>query len=468
MDYSEYLARKMSLPPTARMDVSPSDLPCGLYSFQRDLVIRALHRGRYCLFTDTGTGKTAMQLAWAKQVSREGRVLILTPLAVAEQTVREGARFGIDAVYRRNDDDRAPITVANYEMLDHFDPGEFTGIVLDESSILKSYDGKTRNQIITAFAQTPYRLACTATPSPNDHMELGNHSEFLGVKTRAEMLSEFFVHDGGSTSSWRLKGHARKSFWGWVSGWASVMHLPSDLGYSDDGFILPPMVIHEHVVECDHREAWSEGFLFAPHATTLNEQRAVRRATTAKRAAIIAEIAESDEPAIVWCELNGEADAIEKSIPGAVQIKGSDSLDEKVKRLVGFADRDYRVLVTKPSIAGFGMNWQHCALVVFAGVSHSFEQTYQAVRRCWRFGQKREVHVHFIRAEQESAIVDNYRRKEAEHGEMIYQMVSNATNNEVQQRWNRYEPKTAVRAPKWLSGSKKAKAGRSITVTASR
>lgn len=449
-DYASFIARKSAQTPAAGITIAPSALDPRLYPFQRDLVSRALASGRFCLFTDTGSGKTAMQLAWASHVAHTGRVLILAPLAVAEQTVREGAKFDIPVRYLRDDDPTAPIVITNYEMLSHFDPDSFAGVVLDESSILKAYNGKTRTEIIRAFAATPFRLACTATPAPNDYLELGNHAEFLGVKSRSEMLAEFFVHDGGSTQDWRLKGHAREAFWRWVCGWAAVLSRPSDLGYEDGAFILPPLEMHEHIIAVEHKEAWAEGYLFAPDATTLSEQRAVRRATTDKRAKLIADLAAGDEPVLIWCELNKEGDAITKAILGAVQVAGADSLEEKVDRLRGFAEGRYRVLVSKASIAGFGMNYQHCARMIFVGVSHSFEMTYQAIRRCWRYGQTRPVHVHVLRAETEAAIVDNYRRKEREHREMVAQMVSYANRGQVGQRWNPYEPARKMEVPAWL------------------
>jgi superfamily II DNA or RNA helicase len=426
-----------------------------LFPHQIDLVGWALRRGRAAIFADTGLGKTAMQLEWAKHVAKHGRVLILTPLAVAQQTVAEGERFGIETEYARHDTG-ARILVTNYEMLHAFDPSLFVGVVLDESSILKAYDGKTRNQLIRSFQSTPYRLACTATPAPNDFTELGNHCEFLGVKLRTEMLSEFFAHDGGSTKDWRLKGHAVRPFWEWVSTWGAVVRLPSDLGHDDGTFRLPPIEMHEHVLALHEHEVAETGFLFAMDASTLNEQRAVRRATMENRASVAASLVTNGEPALVWCELNAEADAITEAIPGAVQVRGADDMDTKIERLVGFSKGDYRVLVTKPSIAGHGLNWQHCANVVFAGVSHSYEQTYQAIRRCWRFGQTRSVHVHMIRAETEGMVMANYRRKEADAARMASEIVEHVRASMWAQirgtgrRWNTYEPKEEMVVPQWI------------------
>lgn len=452
--YEELLRAKTAQATTA--GIEPSPLNERLFPFQADLVRWALRRGRAAIFADTGLGKSFQLLEWSRQVSEQvGPVLVLSPLAVVEQTAREGEKFGIKALAAREPVDAA-ITITNYEMLDHFDPSAYSGVVIDESSRLKAYDGATRNQIIRAFRDTPYRLACTATPAPNDHTELGNHSEFLGIKTRGEMLSEFFVHDGGSTQSWRLKGHAVDPFWRWVCSWGAIVRKPSDLGYSNDGFDLPPLRMHEHIVKANHRDAWGEGMLFAPPALSLSDQRATRRMTMDKRADLAATLTAGDEPAVVWCELNAEADEVERRIDGAVQVKGSDSSDRKRDLLVGFAEGRHRVMVTKSKIAGFGLNWQHCRRVVFAGASHSFEQTFQAIRRCWRFGQDKPVDVHIIRAEEEEAIVANYRRKEADaerlYSEMTERMsdlqrrvISGATHE-----WDDYAPSLPMVVPEWI------------------
>jgi len=460
MSYAKFISGRQDV--TRARGFEPSRPIAGhLFDFQRDIVKWALARGRAAIFADTGLGKTAMQLEWASHISGEGRVLILCPLAVADQTVKEAARFGVDCAYVRSFDPKHRIQVTNYEMLDRFDPADFTGIVLDESSILKSFTGKTRNAIIQAFEATPYRLACTATPAPNDHAELGNHAEFLGIRSRVEMLAEFFVHDGGSTQSWRLKGHAEDIFWRWVCSWGAVVRLPSDLGYPDDNFALPELRMHEHIVPVNHRDVWSEGFLFAPDARTLSDQRATRRATMHARVEVARTIADaSPDPCVIWCELNAEGDAVEASISDAVQIKGSDPLDTKRHRLCAFdpvnkLGKPIRVLVTKPSIAGFGMNWQHCARMVFVGASHSYEQTYQAIRRCWRFGQTRAVDVHVIRAETEGAIVSNYRKKAARHQSLMDGMLDHTRSIQTiagaaHREWNQYQPAEQMRLPNWL------------------
>lgn len=451
-DYEAVISEKSTSTPPSGFDVSPAD---HLYPHQRDLVRWAVRRGRAAIFADTGLGKGPMLLDWARNVSNKGRVLVLAPLAVAEQLGREAEKFGVDAAVRRGDaGDR--ITITNYDMLHAFDPSVFAGIALDESSILKSFDGRTRTTLIRSFESTPYRLACTATPAPNDFTELGNHSEFLGLKTRAEMLAEYFVHDGGSTQDWRIKGHAVEAFWRWVATWGAVIKSPSDLGHDASGFALPELRMHEHVTPIDNHDVRATGVLFAMDARSLSEQRAVRRATIAKRVKIAAELASGDEPCIVWCELNDESDAAAKAIDGAVQVSGSDSRDDKADRLLGFSDGRHRVMVSKPSIAGFGLNWQHCSRMIFIGASHSYEQTYQAVRRCWRFGQTRPVDVHMIRAETEAAVIANYRRKEADAARMAAEMtahVADAVRAEVtglKREWNPYLPSVEQAVPRWI------------------
>lgn len=456
MSYDNFITAKAAS--TTFGGIEPEALHERLFPHQRDLVAWALRKGRAALFADTGLGKSLMELEWARQVSRFGRVLILTPLAVAQQFVGEGIKFGIGVRYLREDDGTTPVVVTNYEMLAHFDPAAFVGIVLDESSILKAYDGKTRTAIIEAFQQTPYRLAGTATPAPNDHTELGNHAEFLGIKTRVEMLAEYFVHDGETTQEWRLKGHARDIFWRWVASWGAVIQKPSDLGYSDDGYSLPPLKMIEHVIPVDIEDAHRAGNLFAAEVRSLSDQRANRRATRAKRIEKAASIVlASTEPCVIWCELNDEADEVEKAIAGAVQVRGSDSHELKSTMLSAFALGGFAVLVTKPSIAGFGLNWQHCARTIFLGASHSFEQTYQAIRRFWRFGQTRSVEAHVIRAENENAIMASYRRKEADAARMSAEMrehLQDAVRSEIQgasvREWNSYSPRARQIVPDWV------------------
>lgn len=456
--YEGFIEAKSKSRASRSVPQMPRGISDRLFPHQKDLVSWAMRRGRAAIFADTGLGKTAMLLEWSRHVSAHGRVIILTPLAVAEQIVREGVKFGVDCSYLRKDDGSTRIVVTNYEMLSHFNPADFCGVVIDESSILKSYDGKTRTEIIESFSSTEWRLACTATPAPNDHTELGNHAEFLGIKSRVEMLAEFFVHDGGDTSEWRLKGHAKGAFWKWVASWGAVVKRPSDIGHSDEGFALPPLRMHERVIYVDHSDAKNHGMLFFDEARTLSDQRASRKSTVRDRSLIAKEIASDDGACLIWCEFNDEADEITRSIPGAVQVRGSDSPEIKSERLLGFADGRYRVLVTKPSIAGFGLNWQHCSRMIFAGVSHSYEQTYQAVRRCWRFGQSRPVDVYIIRSELDGPILANLRRKESDAERMTEAMASQmrdvmrAEISTAAREVNDYSPSVKMTVPAWIKG----------------
>ena len=453
--YEAIIARKSASQDGVGVVVNHGDLLPALFPHQRDLVRWALRKGRSAVFADTGLGKSLMELEWARHLSRLGRVLIATPLAVAEQLSDEGDRFGILAPYRR-EDQGDPITVTNIDMLHAFDPSRFIAFALDESSILKAYDGATRVYITESWGRMPYRSAWTATPAPNDFTELGTHSAFLGVKSREEMLAEFFVHDGGSTQDWRLKGHAVSAFWRWVSTWGAVVRKPSDLGHDDSGYILPPLRMHEHIVDLDSADVFASGMLFADEARTLAEQRATRRATIAKRVDVAARLCADGEPVLVWCELNDEGDALVDAIPGAVQVRGSDDPETKAARLLGFARGEFRVLVTKPQIASFGLNYQHCARQVFVGASHSYEQRYQAIRRSWRFGQTRPVDAHVIRTEADGAIVANMRRKEADAERLAAEMtahVGDAVRAEVtgtRREWNPFDPQHEMLVPRWI------------------
>jgi len=418
MKYADFIASKKR----AVLDcgIHATSLNRDLFKWQADIVRWALRKGRAAIFADCGMGKTFMQLEWASQVP--GDVILLTPLAVGRQTEAEAVRFGIDAKVSADGKRAAKVTIINYEKLHMVDASQFSGVVLDESSILKSMDGNTKNMLISMFSRTRFRLACTATPAPNDHMELGNHAAFLGVVTMAEMLATYFCHDGGETSVWRLKGHAVDDFWAWVASWAVMIRRPSDIGFSDDGFELPPLRIHVHEVKAN---IVREGELFGMPVLALDEQRKARRATLAARVERAADIANStDEPVLVWCELNDESDALETAIHGAVSVSGSDTDDAKSTRMMDFARGDVRALVTKPKIAGFGMNWQTCNTMVFVGLSHSYEQFYQAVRRCWRFGQQSPVDVHIITSDAERAVLDNIQDKQSKADEMVGQMVA--------------------------------------------
>lgn len=434
------------------------DLPDSLFGHQAALTRWALKRGRAAIFADTGLGKTRIELAWGQQVARytQRPVLILCPLAVAAQTAAEGARIGIDVTVCRDGSDVRPgINVTNYDRLHRFDCSIFGGVAPDESSVIKHHDAKTFATLTREFENTPFKLPCTATPAPNDWTELGTHAEFLGVCTRAEMLSEFFTHDGGETSVWRLKGHARQAFWQWVCSWGALIRQPSDLGFDDTAYKLPPLMLHEHHVES---EQGFNGMLFALEAQTLSERRDARRASLNERVAECARIvnAESDEPWIVWCDLNAEGDALTKEINGAIQIAGADDSEVKEERLRAFADGKVRVLVSKPSICGWGLNWQHAARMAFVGVTDSYEAYYQAVRRCWRFGQGREVHVHIFASKAEGAVVSNLKRKEREAAQMA-ESLSSETHDAVMREvvgtvrsTNPYSASSRVSIPSFL------------------
>lgn len=423
--YEQFLKSKLATEiPTGI--ANPDPINPKLFDWQRDIVKWALRRGRSAIFADCGLGKTAMQLQWAKAVHEftEKPVLILAPLAVSHQTIGEGYKFDVDVVRAEEQNECADITITNYEALHKFDASAFGGIVLDESSILKSFTGSTRNQIIEEFQDTPFKLACTATPSPNDHTELGNHAEFLGVMTRAEMLATFFVHDSASSASqgWRLKGHAVNEFWAWVAGWAVSVKTPSDLGYDGSNYELPDLEIIEHIVDVDHTN--NDGTtLFRMPASSLGELRSEERLTVKQRCEKVAELVSgSDEPWIVWCYRNDESSMLTKLIPDAVEVSGSDSNDTKARRMLDFSEGKIRVLVTKPSIGGFGMNWQHCHNVAFAGLTHSYEQFYQAIRRCWRFGQKEKVNCHITIAETQTKVLQSVKRKQRDADKMNRQM----------------------------------------------
>jgi hypothetical protein len=359
-------------------------------------------------------------------------VLILAPLAVAPQTVEEAASLGVSVKHCRDmaEVGDAGIVITNYDRLHRFSAEHFGAVVLDESSCIKHHDTKTLKTLLSAFRDTPFKLCATATPAPNDWTELGTHAEFLGICTRQEMLAEFFTHDGGDTSVWRLKGHARELFWRWVSTWGAMVRKPSDLGFDDSLYALPPLHLHEHTVKT---EMPLNGMLFAAEAQTLSERRDARKLSVVDRVNDCAAIVNADnEPWVVWCDLNAEGDALTKAINGAVQIAGADSVEVKEQRLADFAAGKFRVLVSKPSICGFGLNWQHASHMAFVGVTDSFESYYQAVRRCWRFGQKRDVHVHVFASSAEGAVVANLKRKERDANAMA-ESLSAETRDAVMQ-----------------------------------
>lgn len=425
-EYEAFLARKVLTATDHGIEVA--EVNPALFGFQAEIVKWSLRKGRSAIFASTGLGKTIMQCEWAAHVP--GRVLILAPLAVAPQTVREARKIDLAVTYARNQEeaDRGErITITNYEMLDHFDPSQFTGVVLDESSILKSYTGTTKRALVDRFALTPFKLACTATPAPNDHMELGNHAEFLGVLGSTEMLARWFINDTMKAGAYRLKRHAEGDFWRWVASWAVCARMPSDVGdYDDQAFELPPLTITVEPVEAP-AVAEKRGQLFAqgdgPSATKMWSEKAETAEERCQRAAQIV-ASKSNVAWVVWCETNQESERLGQLIPEAVQVKGADSLAQKESRLDDFATGKVRVLISKPSICGFGLNWQHCADVVFTGLSYSFESLFQAIRRTWRFGQTKPVQVHLITADSEVGILEALERKRKDHERMQYQMVA--------------------------------------------
>lgn len=462
MSYDEFLARKAITAPPCGIE-NPPELSPRLFGFQRDITRWALRRGRAAIWADCGLGKSWMALEWARVVTdHTGRpALVLTPLAVAAQFVDEAAKLGIDGVaqIRERNEQGNRVDVCNYDRLHKLDLSIYGGVVLDESSILKDYSSATRNAIIDGFAMTPFRFACTATPAPNDFMELGNHAEFLGVLTRTEMLATFFVHDGGDTSQWRLKGHAQGDFWRWLTSWAVALRSPADLGYDATGYDLPRLNLTRVVTSTDHSKAAREtGTLFVLDAKTLAEQRAARRASMSDRIAECARIVakEPDEPWLVWCDLNDESKALANAIPGAVEVTGSDAPEVKESRMAAFRRGEIRVLVSKPSIAGWGVNWQHCARVCFVGVTHSFEAYYQAVRRTWRFGQTRPVDVYIIASDIEGNVIASLERKQRDAEGMVRGMVANMADMSKEQLGPTrrtaiaYVPVETIDIPAWI------------------
>lgn len=404
----------------------PKEIIAPLFDWQKHVVKWALRQGRAALFEDCGLGKTAQQLEWARQVSiqTDAPVLILTPLAVAHQTASEAEKFGIKASVAESQQDviGPGIWITNYEKLEHFDTHKFSGVVLDESSILKNFTGKTRIMLTEAFCKTPYRLCCTATPSPNDYTEFGQHAAFLGICSPMQMLATFFINDTFNTGDWRLKKHAEGEFWKWLASWAACISKPSDIGFSDDGYILPALNMIPEIVEVDERATNGEDLFkhVTLSATTMHKE---MRETSEHRARRVAELVnESDEAWIVWCNTNDEADKLIEMIPSAIEIRGSESPAKKELKIEGFTKGHARVIISKPSICGMGLNWQHCHNVAFVGLSYSFEDFYQALRRSYRFGQTKQVNAYIIQAKTEGAITQTINRKIEQHKNMQEKM----------------------------------------------
>jgi len=453
LDYGAFLHRKTHL--DGMFGFEPLFMPDCLFPFQRALTEWAVRKGRSAIFADCGLGKSLMQLAWAQNIVEKTcmPVLILTPLAVGAQTVREGEKFGIECALSRDGSIPAPITVTNYQQLHKFDWQKFGGVVCDESSILKNFDGQIKAQITEFMKKLKYRLLCSATAAPNDYIELGTSSEALGDLGFMDMLNRFFKKAETTMSRseefrsglYRFRGHAERDFWRWICSWARAVRKPSDIGFPDDDYQLPQLVTSEHVV---HARTPNPEFLFDMPAIGLAEQRAERRRTIEERCEMAAGmINATDQPAVAWCHLNDEGRMLEKLIPGSVEVSGNHSDEFKEEAFEAFASGKVRVLVSKPVIAGFGLNWQHCAHQTFFP-SHSFEQWYQAIRRCWRFGQKRNVHVDVISSEGEAGVLANLNRK-AHQAEQMFAKLVELINNELRiEKQNKFTETQSL--PNWL------------------
>ena len=453
MNYDEFLERKANT--GCATGFAPTYLPDTLFDFQVALVDWSVRQGRAAIFADCGMGKTIMLLAWAQNVIEHtnGNVLIMTPLAVAGQMVREAEKFGIEVGRSKDGSHGKGITITNYERMHLFNATDFVGVVCDESSILKSFDGARRNKITDFMRKTPYRLLDTATAAPNDYLELGTSSEALGNIGHMDMLNRFFKNDQNNSATgrrygeavkWRFKGHAELPFWRWVTSWARALRKPSDLGFDDGAFILPDLIEATHICES---QSVADGFLFALPAVGLKEQREEQRRTIKERCEAAAAMVDGRDPAILWCHLNDEGDMLERMIPGAVQISGKESDDAKEEKFLAFADGSARVCITKPKIGAWGLNFQHCAHVVYFP-SHSFESYYQAVRRCWRFGQKRQVKVDVITTEGGKAILANLQRKAESASRMFENLVAEMNHA---QAITQTKSTKQMKVPSWLS-----------------
>jgi hypothetical protein len=452
-EYRAFIASRASRDVATGFEPKPINAAAKVH--QSAVLDFALNRGKSAAFLDTGLGKSFIELEYARQCADEtGKPsLILTPLAVAGQMVREGRKFGIDARQIRDQTEVGQgVMVANYERLPKLDPASFGAVILDESSILKSYAGKTRAIMQDAFRDTPYKLAATATPSPNDHTELGNHAEFLGVMRQQEMLSKWFINDTSTASQdWRLKGHAAADFWRFVASWSRCATMPSDLGGDDTGYSLPPIDERLHIVAADRMENVAQGMLFRipeMSATSFHEE---KRLTLRQRCERAAELANHDHPVTVWCETNEESALLAKMVNGAVEVRGDLDPDEKERRLLAFADGEVRAIVTKPKLAGFGVNWQHCAHAVFASISFSYEQHYQAKRRSYRFGQSQVVRNDVVMSDTEASIWAIINAKSAKHDEMKRAMAAAMRETQTEARVRVvYDRPLDLAFPEWL------------------
>ena len=429
-EYRRFLETKKTTIPESGFVVEESELNEHLFPFQRHCVRRALKCGKYALFENTGLGKTIQQLEWAEQIVRKENkpVIIIAPLAVVGQTIEEGRKFGYK-VHRVEENAGTGIYITNYAQIPNIVISDYIGVVLDESSILKNFDGETKKLIIEKFRNTKYKLACTATPSPNDVMELGNHAEFLDVMSRNEMLAMYFIHDGGNTSSWRLKGHCEQMFWDFVSDWATMREKPSDIGFSDDGYILPPLNLIEDYIKVEKRD---NGLLFNDFSVNATDYNGELRQTMDARMKRVAEIVNGnpDENYIVWIKQDAEGDMLRQLIPDAVEVRGNEKPEVKEKKLLGFGKNEFRVLVTKLRIAQFGLNYQNCHNQIFASLDFSFESTYQGIRRCYRFGQEHEVNITLICTDTMLNVRDTIQKKQVAF-EVMQRAMTDATNRNI-------------------------------------
>ncbi len=462
--YESWLAEKLTTSVEAR-PVPHGSVHERLFAFQREIVEWALNLGRAAIFAGCGLGKTAMQVEWARWVAAHtGRpVLILAPLAVSTQTIAEGVLLGVSITYVRNAEEVAlassPILISNYERLEDLPVESMGGVVLDESSILKAFMGKTKRELVRRCAPVEYRLACTAMPAPNDHMEIGNHSEFLGVMQGSDMLTRWFINDTANFGTYRLKGHAVESFWDWVASWAVCCALPSDLGHSDEGYVLPPLRVIPSWVDVDLTAGAEVGSIFRVVETSATSIHKEKRRTLADRVARVAELvaAEPDETWIVWCDTDYESEALAKAIPEAVEVRGSHPLERKEAASLAFAAGETRILLSKPSVFGWGMNWQHAARQVFSGATWSYELFYQAVRRSYRFGQKRPVDVYVVMASTERVMWDALYAKQVAHDEMRSGMASAMRRAQSKSSPRvAYAPSVPMAIPKWLRSERSA------------
>lgn len=451
--YADFLAGKQ--PRAQACGIEPGPMPEHLLDFAAYATQFCLRQGRAALMLNTGLTKSRCQLEFSKQAAAatNGYALILTPLAVARQFEREGVPLGYDVrVVRDQSEVRPGINVCNYDRLDRLDASVFGAVSLDESSCLKNFAGAMSRNLIATFADTPFRLCATATPAPNDHVELGMHAEFLGIMTQSDMLIRWFVNDSNDTGTWRLKGHAREAFWDWMSSWAIMASSPEDLGFDGSRFILPPLTIHRHKAIGDVKPVL--GSLFAGDISAIGMHE-VKRQTTNARADMVASIVamKPNDPWVIWCDTDVESEALTKRLPDAVEVRGSLPADKKEARLASFASGEKRIIVSKPSVAGSGLNWQHAADIAYVGRSFSFEAYYQSVRRCWRFGQTRPVNVHLIVAEGEDQIGRVLDRKADAFAEMRAQMIAASKRNVMKRSRVRvkYQPTFEGRLPSWLT-----------------